>query len=180
MLLGVDQVITCRTAGQPASQRATTEENGHQGLSRTYGRAVSCFRLQLGAGHDSGHRAVHGENMDPQLDRHVVRGQEIRDRLDVIRERLDALALARVDGRPRRSAAGQLPGAAFQAEAEDREAQAAASLIRALYWAARAHERTAQAHEAAVTARSGDLAGHQQRADFHRAAAAADDRRAAG
>lgn len=110
----------------------------------------------------------------------MVRGQEIRDRLDVIRARLAALALARTHAWPRLSAAGQVPDAAFLAAAEEREAQSAASLIRAFYWAARAHERAARAHETAVAAGTGDVSEHQRRADFHRAAAAADERRAAG
>ena len=118
------------------------------------------------------------ESMFPEPDRYAVRSQEIRDRIEALGERLDALALVRMNARLR--AAGQMSDAAFEVEAEEREAQAATSLMRALYWSARAHERAAQAHEAAAAARSGDAAGHKRRAEFHRAGAAADDRRAAG
>ena len=119
---------------------------------------------------------VHAENMEPVPDRYA-RGQEIRDRLDAIRERLAVLARARAAGRD------SIPQADFAARAQealDRRHTPRLSLARALYWAAQALDHATQVHDKAAATGRGDLAEHQRQAAFHRDAAEADRLRAAG
>jgi hypothetical protein len=114
--------------------------------------------------------------MGPEPDRYA-RGQEIRDRLDAIRDRLAALARARAADRDSIPPAGS---AARAQEAQDTAAYAAVSLTRALYWAAQAHEHAARMHDKAAATGPGNPAGHHRQAAFHRDAAEADRLRAAG
>lgn len=108
--------------------------------------------------------------MEPQPDRYT-RGQEIRERLDAIGKRLDALILARPADRVDVTEA---ESQVLARDARDAAERAAGSLRRALYWSAQAHDRAAQVHDRAVVTEPGDSAEHQRQAAFHREAAEAD------
>jgi hypothetical protein len=89
--------------------------------------------------------------MEPEPHRYV-RGEEIRDRLGAIHDRLAALARARAADRD--SIPPDDPAARAQA-ALDAAAYAAVSRTRALYWVAQAHQHAAQVHDKAAATGAG-------------------------
>lgn len=108
------------------------------------------------------------------------RRQEISQRLDAIRTRIEELEArhhgdaARGGAFSERVAAAQRHAAAAQTAAQ----HAIAASVRALRRAAEAHERVAREHERAAASGVGDTAEHERQAAVHRAAAAADTQRA--
>ena len=122
----------------------------------------------------------HAASMDNQPgSRETQRRQEIGQRLDALRTRINELKADRRGDADRATSSERLASAERHlVDSQAAAQQAIAASVRTLRRAAEAHERAALQHERAAMAGVGDTDEHRREKASHRAAAVADTRQA--